>query len=79
MSRYRALGLTIYVTIGQMYYAIMAHSGGDRCFMLIVHSIGLLSNLVLLWVFAPILAANPSVTQKGIQFVSCASREQTYM
>ena len=26
------------VTVAQMYYVIMAHSGGDRCFMLIVHS-----------------------------------------
>ena len=26
------------VTIGQMYYVIMAHSGGDGCFVFIVHS-----------------------------------------
>ena len=28
----------IYVTIEQMYYVIMAHSGADGCFVFIVHS-----------------------------------------
>ena len=53
------------------------HSGGDRCFMLIVHSRWI--RVVALWAFAPILVANPTVTRKGVQFVSGASREQTYM
>ena len=36
-------------------------------------------NLVSLWEFPPILVANPAVTRKGVQLVSGASREQTYI
>ena len=37
------------------------------------------SNLVSLWEFPPRLVANPAVTRKGSQFVSGASRDQTYV
>ena len=37
------------------------------------------SNLVSLWEFPPRLVANPAVTRKGSQFVSGASRQQTYI
>ena len=59
----------------------MAHSGGDGCYVCIVHSRdpGCPSNLVSLWEFPPILVVNPAVTRKGSQFVSGASREQTYV
>ena len=39
----------------------------------------LLDVIMSLWEFPPILVANPAVTRKGSQFVSGASREQTYI
>ena len=58
----------------------MAHSGGVgvSCSWSTVGGFGLPSNLVALWGFAPILVANPALTRKGVEFVSGASREQTY-
>ena len=45
----RPIGTVIYRgRSSQMQYVLMAHSGGDGCFVVIVH--GLPSNLVALWV-----------------------------
>ena len=52
---------------------------GVSCLLSTVGGFGLPSNLVALWVFAPILVANPAVTRKCVQFISGASREQTFM
>ena len=52
---------------------------GVSCLLSTVGGFGLPSNIVALWVFAPILVANPAVTRKGVQFVTGASREKMYM